>query len=144
MLEQIVNSGAMDYLERGLQAANLRQRVIADNIANVNTPRFKRSGVSFEDELAKELYGEQPQDYLKKLPIVRTHARHLPLPQMPLRAMPKIEADNSTTMRVDQNNVDIDMEMASMAKNQLYDNSIITVMSQYMKRLVAAIGTGNQ
>ena len=52
MLEQIMNSPNFDYLGRGLQAANLRHEVISNNIANVNTPNFKRSAVNFEDLLA--------------------------------------------------------------------------------------------
>ena len=53
MLEQIMNSSNFDYLSRGLEAANLRHEVISNNIANVNTPHFKRSAVNFEDLLAK-------------------------------------------------------------------------------------------
>ena len=55
MLQQIMNSPTMDYMQRGLAAANLRQEVISNNIANVNTPKFKRSDVIFESLLAKEL-----------------------------------------------------------------------------------------
>ena len=55
MLENIVANKPIDVMERGLQAANLRQAVTADNIANVNTPNFKKSSVIFEDMLAKEL-----------------------------------------------------------------------------------------
>ena len=55
MLEQILNAPNFDYLSRGLEAANMRHEVISNNIANVNTPNFKRSAVNFEDLLAKEL-----------------------------------------------------------------------------------------
>ena len=54
MLEQIFNSPSMHYLGRGLEAASLRQSVIANNIANVNTPEFKKSEVLFEDMGGKE------------------------------------------------------------------------------------------
>ena len=52
MLEQIMSSSALSAMSRGLQAANLRQEVISNNIANVNTPNFKKSDVVFEDLLA--------------------------------------------------------------------------------------------
>ena len=58
MLEQVVNSSNFDYLQRGLQAATLRHEVISNNIANVNTPRFKKSNVIFEELLARELEPE--------------------------------------------------------------------------------------
>ena len=61
MLESIVNGPAIDYMQRGMAAANLRQEVISNNVANVNTPRFKKSDVVFEELLAKEIYGD-PED----------------------------------------------------------------------------------
>ena len=48
MLDQILNSPSFNYMQRGMEAANLRQEVISNNIANVNTPHFKRSDVVFE------------------------------------------------------------------------------------------------
>ena len=38
----------VDYLEAGLKVSGLRGKVIANNIANLNTPGFKRSAVEFE------------------------------------------------------------------------------------------------
>ncbi|MBR0287358.1 MAG: flagellar basal body rod protein FlgB, partial [Selenomonadaceae bacterium] len=40
MLEQIMNSTNFNYLPRALTAATIRQEVIANNIANVNTPNY--------------------------------------------------------------------------------------------------------
>ena len=62
MLEQIMQGGGMDYMQRGVNAANMRHEVIAHNIANVNTPQFKRSEVEFEKMLAKELYGDRDKE----------------------------------------------------------------------------------
>lgn len=52
--------------------------------------------------------------------LVRTNDRHMPLPLSSGQAHGVIEEDDTTTMRVDNNNVDIDSEMAGLAKNQLY------------------------
>lgn len=138
MLEQIMNSSNFNYLGRGLAAANLRQEVISNNIANVNTPNFKRSGVVFEDLLAKELHLD---DVPNRLAIVRTHDRHLPIAQFS-PVMPKIQRDDTTTMRVDNNNVDIDSEMAGLAKNQLYYNSMATSLNGYIQRMKNTITSG--
>ncbi|MBQ2087099.1 MAG: flagellar basal body rod protein FlgB, partial [Selenomonas sp.] len=97
MLEQIMNSSNFDYLSRGMSAANLRQEVISNNIANVNTPHFKRSAVNFEDLLAKELHLD---DDGRRLDIVRTHDRHLPIP-IHGKVNAVVEEDQTTTMRVD-------------------------------------------
>ena len=127
-----MNSPNFNYLGRGLAAANLRQEVISNNIANVNTPNFKKSDVIFEDLLAKELGFDEDGN---KLPLVRTHDRHLPVGVMPGDAEAQIFEDDTTTMRVDNNNVDIDIEMASLAKNQLYYNAMATSLGGYMTKL---------
>ncbi|MBQ7630419.1 MAG: flagellar basal body rod protein FlgB, partial [Selenomonadaceae bacterium] len=75
MLEQLLNSPTINYLSRGMTAATMRQEVISHNIANVNTPNYRRSVVNFEETLAKELYGE---DTGGKLQMTRTRDNHLP------------------------------------------------------------------
>ncbi|HHU31829.1 MAG TPA: flagellar basal body rod protein FlgB, partial [Clostridia bacterium] len=45
----------MELLQKALNVASLRQDVLAHNIANVNTPGFKRSFVSFEESLQQAL-----------------------------------------------------------------------------------------
>lgn len=137
MLEQIMNSPNFNYLGRGLAAANLRQEVISNNIANVNTPNFKKSDVVFESLLAKEL----GMDDGKALPLVRTHDRHLPVAPIG-GAQATIAEDDTTTMRVDNNNVDIDIEMASLAKNQLYYNAMATQLGGYVSKLRNVITSG--
>lgn len=137
MLEQILNSPNFNYLGRGLAAANLRQEVISNNIANVNTPNFKKSDVVFEELLAKEI----GMDDSGRLPLVRTHDRHLPV-GMTGGAKAVIQEDDTTTMRVDNNNVDIDIEMASLAKNQLYYNAMATELGGYVNKLKNVITSG--
>lgn len=138
MLEQVVNAPVVDYLSRGMAAANLRHEVISDNIANVNTPAFKRSSVVFEDLLAKELNLDSDGN---KLQMVRTHDRHLPMAEF-RRAQAVIERDDHTLMRVDHNNVDIDVEMADMAKNQLYYNSLVSQLGGHFTNLKNVITSG--
>ena len=137
MLDQIMRSPTFDYIERGLSAANLRHEVISDNLANINTPNFKRSEVVFEELLKKELFGDDGN----KLPLVRTHDKHLPVGKF-APAQARVERDDSTTMRVDNNNVDIDMEMASMAKNQLWYNAMSRMLSGHISRVKSVMQGG--
>lgn len=122
-------------------AANIRQEVIANNIANVNTPNFRKSDLVFEDLLAEELYGPTDDGRLKP---AKTHAKHLPPPDLPFYAMPQIVEDRSTLMRVDDNNVDIDIEMANLAKNQIYYNALATQMTNYINKMKSVITSGQQ
>lgn len=141
MLEQIFNASNFNYLPRAMTAANMRQEVIANNIANVNTPNFRKSNLEFEEMLAREIYGEESDGRLK---LARTHDKHLPYVQPEFHAEPKIVQDNSTVMRVDDNNVDIDIEMANLAKNQLYYNALVTEFSGHVTRLRNAITSNGQ
>lgn len=141
MLEQIFNSANFNYLPRAMTAASIRQEVIANNIANVNTPNYRKSVVDFEELLAREIYGEEPDG---KLDLIRTHDKHLPFKPLDFHAEPTILQDTTHTMRVDDNNVDIDIEMATLAKNQLYYNALVTEFGGHVTRLKNAITSGQQ
>lgn len=138
MLDQILNSPEMNYMSRGMQASHMRHEVISNNIANINTPGFKRSELEFEDLLAKEIYGEEPSG---KLQMVRTHDKHLPMKPKKFIATPQIELDSTTTMRVDKNNVDIDIEMASMAKNHIYYTALARQLGGHVNKLKNTISS---
>lgn len=140
MLEQIMNSTNFNYLPRAMTAASMRQEVVANNIANVNTPNFRKSNLEFEEMLAREIYGEKTPE--GQLQMVRTHDKHLPFKPLKVHAEPKIVEDNTTLMRVDHNNVDIDIEMATLAKNQIYYNSLATQMGGYVSKMRNAITSG--
>lgn len=124
-----------------MTAATIRQEVIANNVANVNTPNYRKSVVEFEDLLAREIYGEEPDG---KLEMVRTHDKHLPFKPLDFHAAPTIVEDNTTIMRVDDNNVDIDVEMANLTKNQIYYNALVTELGGHVTRLKNVITSGQQ
>lgn len=141
MLEQILNTANLNYLPRAMTAATIRHEVISNNIANVNTPNYRKSVVNFEDLLAREIYGEEPDG---KLDVVRTHDKHLPFKPLEFHAEPTIVQDNTNIMRVDNNNVDIDIEMATLAKNQLYYNALATELGAHITRMKNAITSNGQ
>ena len=140
MLDEIMNSTNFNYLPRAMTAASMRQEVIANNIANVNTPNYRKKNVEFEDVLAREIYGEKVPE--GKLQMVRTHREHLPFKPFNVNAVPSVVEDKSTIMRVDDNNVDVDVEMATLAKNQIYYNSLATQMGGYVSKMRNAITSG--
>ena len=137
MLEQLVNTSTLDIGSRALSAASLRHEVLSNNIANVNTPNFNRSHVRFEDLLKQELGLDR--DPLMK--VVRTHDRHLPI-AFHGKVRPVIEQDAGTNMRLDGNNVDIDIEMAEVAKNQLYYSALATAVGGHISKLKSVITSG--
>lgn len=137
MLKAIMSNLQLSALEQGINAASLRHKVISNNIANVNTPGFKKSEVVFESLLQEAL------DEKGRLPLAQTNSRHMQGGEVSSKA-PVIETVNSTSFRTDGNNVDIDIEMANLAKNNIYYNSLVTQLGKYFTSIKSAINEGRR
>ncbi|MFS8523421.1 MAG: flagellar basal body rod protein FlgB [Limnochordales bacterium] len=125
-------------LGRAMDAAVLRQQVAADNIANVNTPGFRRRLVRFEDELARAVRGRGVTGVL-------TNPRHIPVGTAPVsRVRPRVVRDDTSVMRNDGNNVDIDREMAINAAAELLYAALTQVTSARYRMLRSAITQGGR
>ncbi|AGL01662.1 flagellar basal body rod protein FlgB [Desulfoscipio gibsoniae] len=98
----ILNDTLSIILTKQLDTCTLRQRVIANNIANFNTPGFKKSEVSFQQQLKKALDDS-----------------HVKQNNNLAELTPKIVQVKNTAMKADGNNVDIDQEMVNLATNTL-------------------------
>ena len=127
--------GNMNNLQKGLDAASLRNEVISDNIANVDTPGFKRSDVKFESYFKSAL--EEGAIVTK-----RTRDKHIEFSGSADNVLPVIEGDNSTSMRMDGNNVDIDAENALLASNTIYYDMLVEKLNSEIARLSLAINEG--
>jgi len=126
MLGEVFNERAFLALEKGLGALALRHRVIADNIANANTPGFKKSEVSFARELARFLE--------------RTGRGSGPAPAF----RPRVFTVTGTSQRLDGNNVDIEEEMAKLAENTLLYEATARQLSAHLVRLRLAVSEGRR
>lgn len=112
---KLFNQPSMVLLEQSLNAASLRQNVLSHNIANAQTPGYKRMDVRFETELQKALQN-QAAPFTGK----RTDVRHILISstkRMPVR--PTMIQETNHQMNHNGNNVDLDYEMAELAKNAL-------------------------
>ena len=114
----------LNVLQKGLEASSLRQQVLSNNVANIDTPNFKRSDVNFQEILGAAL-GEQ-----SALPLKLTSPQHLS--GIAEGGGSGIVEDQSTSMRNDGNNVDIDSEMTNVAENGLYYNSLTRTISSQL------------
>lgn len=106
-------------IKRSLDASSERGRVIAHNIANVNTVGYKSSHVVFEEKLNEALSKEN-------INLKTTHKNHISDGGTISSVAPEIKTDKSTSMRLDGNNVDIDSEMSDMAANSILYNTLIS------------------
>ncbi len=109
----------VDVLQRSMDVSLLRQDVIANNIANSDTPNFKRSEVNFETSLRDALESEQRAQ--RSFPAVLTNERHIPFdrPVDYRNVSPQRILDYQTTAKNNGNNVDIEQESMELLNNQL-------------------------
>jgi len=126
-------------LERGLDVESTRRNVIANNIANVDVPHFKRSEVNFESELQRVI--KEKADPSNRFQARMTDERHIPFyVERDVRGVrPRINLDYSTTLRNDSNNVDIERETVDAAKTQMRYNAYVNMLNQNYKVLKLAM-----
>ncbi|MCX7922368.1 MAG: flagellar basal body rod protein FlgB [Clostridia bacterium] len=126
-------------MEKALDAAWLRNEAISQNISNVDTPGYKRKTVAFEEYLSDAM-GEST------IKGIRTDKRHIPIGGNSIDKISiNITEDNgSSSMRIDGNNVDIDSEMASLAKNNIKYNALIQNINGSFKKLRSVISEGRR
>ncbi|MDB5311711.1 MAG: flgB [Gemmataceae bacterium] len=107
-----------ELLSQILDTSSLRHRVIAQNVANVNTPGYRRLEVGFETDLAKAM-GSRPGEEA-------------------LRVRPRVVVADGPE-QVDGNTVDIDREMNDLARNALLYEAAAQIMTSRLASLRAAI-----
>lgn len=118
----------------------LRRKVIADNIANVDVPHFKRSEVSFEAQLNRVL--DQNRSVKENsVPARMSDKKHIPFfRSMDVKSVQaRVHTDYLSTMRNDGNNVDIEHEMTLAAKNQLRYSALTNILSTEIKKMMIVI-----
>lgn len=114
----MINSNIYDYvnvLDKAADASWMRQEAISNNIANVNTPGYKRQDVAFEDSLQEAISNSRYRSTDEKVD-------NLSKADLRIRSY----TDSSGfSYRLDGNNVDIDTENAALARNQLKYNALV-------------------
>jgi flagellar basal-body rod protein FlgB len=121
----------IDILWRTMSASSLRNNVIANNIANSDTPNFKRTDVNFESQLKRALDSEKTDKSFKE---TLTNKKHIPFDEpMDYRDVkPRRVLDYLTVSKNNGNNVDIEKESMDLVQNQLmYQTLAQIVTSKY-------------
>lgn len=131
----LLDKPSWNLMERSLDASTLRQKVIANNVANVDTPYFKRSDVMFEELLQGEMNSSTPS-----IEGYRTNPKHFFIGNSTKLPNSEIKQDESTAINNNMNNVDMDYEMSLMAKNQLKYNAMIQQMNSEFKKMRTVLG----
>lgn len=135
---KIFNS-SFQALEQALNTATLKQRTISSNIANVDTPHYKSKQVAFQSELKKALKHNPAE-----VESYRTNSKHIPFSTQMGMSNPsaKVVSRPNTLFNHNGNSVDMDYEMAEMAKNQLWYNALTDRMNGKFNGLKTVINDG--
>lgn len=124
----MINTDVYDYinvLTKAADASSLRNKTIANNIANVDTPNYKRQDVSFASNLQEALKNSKYESLDQKVDSVRLD-----------RLKGTVYTDDSGySYRLDGNNVDIDTENTELASNQLLYDGLTQSLSAEFKNL---------
>ena len=131
MWERLLENRTSKLLERAMDASMLRKQLINQNIANVNTPFYKRLDIDFADALNDRINKDE-------LEMVRTHPMHFANSKPGLGPI-KITREAKTLSRYDTNNIDVEFEMAQDAQNTLFFQSITQTWKKRMDGLKKAI-----
>ena len=126
MIQNEVNN----LLKRSMDVTTQANKAIANNIANVNMRDYKRHYVPFE-QVMKE---SNASGNLKT-----TSEKHIGIGNKGVQ----IKRDNSTSMREDGNNVDIEAEMTSQASNTMMYESLVRFVNEKINNTNRVIKGGN-
>lgn len=124
----MINSNVFDYvnvLGKAADASWTRNEVLANNIANVDTPGYKRQDVDFESQLKHALRNTQYKSVDARVSAI--HSTELDA---------RIYTDSAGfSYRLDGNNVDIDTEGTELAANQIKYNGLVASINQEFSNL---------
>jgi len=105
-------------LEAALRGSSMRQTLLTDNLANVNTPGYQRKDVDFHAELASAMQTGAALEAVSFSP----------------------STDASRVVRADGSGVDADQESAELAKNALEYQALVSVAGTRTSILQTAMG----
>lgn len=112
-----------DIMNKAIGASWQRQGLLTNNVANIDTPGYKRKDLNFEKVLRSEV---GKTDNLDKVDIDQLYGEI-------------IAPYSNFEHRMDGSNVDIDWEMAEVAKNKIKYDALVTQTSRHLQRMKSVI-----
>jgi flagellar basal-body rod protein FlgB len=130
----ITDKTVVPLLHKCMDTYAMRHKAIANNVANAEVPGYQRVQVRFEDSLKKALFD-------RRHALSVTDDKHIPGRDRNIdNVRPKLEVDTSQSELNGANNVDIESEMAGMAKNTLDFATAATLLRHEFSRFRMGMG----
>ena len=119
----------VNVLDKAADASWLRNQAISNNLANSDTPGYKRQDVSFENELRRALGDFRYESMDEKVYSLNTK-----------ELTPEVYTDaESFSYRLDGNNVDPDTENVYLAENQIKYNALLDCITKEFSNLTSVM-----
>ncbi|UJL47931.1 flagellar basal body rod protein FlgB [Virgibacillus sp. NKC19-16] len=125
--------GTIRTLEGSLDFASAKNQAVSSNISNIDTPNYKAKDVAFKDVL---------NNASQTIEANRTDEKHIPFDQE-VQSSYQVITKGNTSYNHNGNNVDLDKEMAELAKNQIYYNALIDRINGKFGSLQSVVRGGN-
>jgi flagellar basal-body rod protein FlgB len=131
MIHRALSHTPVQVLYKGIEGTRARGEAIADNLANISTPGYKRKVVNFEEELAAALEESRcsrparPGEWKSVDPLAEVR--------------PVVTLDATSGMRGDGNTVDIDQEAAALATNTDRFMAMVEILNREYRMIHQAI-----
>ena len=127
-------------LEKSLNLRSLQHRILASNIANMDTPNYKAVELDVAEEMNRNIH----QGASSGIQLARTQTTHLPASSNPTDAVKiKIAKSPELSLRSDGNTVDLDRTMGKLAENTLLYRTAAQIISRKFSGLRNAIKGGS-
>jgi flagellar basal-body rod protein FlgB len=132
MADKMFMGGSMDILKRSLDAYSLRQKVIAENIAQAETPGYKSRSVKFEELLTRSLQKDGG------IAMKQSQGKHMPTTSV---GLPNAQVNKESDRAMDNgiNDVSIDLEMVALAETSLNHKLATRILAMKYQGLKNAI-----
>jgi flagellar basal-body rod protein FlgB len=129
---QLFNKPLINDLSFALNVSAAKNKVIAENIANIDTPFYKSKNIDFKNTMEEYFSGG------KRLPLLTTNERHIKKLHGGENFI-NIENRNSPSLRNDENDVNIDLEMYELSANGVLYSELSQLTGSQFTKLKSAI-----
>ncbi|MCB4203752.1 flagellar basal body rod protein FlgB [Deferribacterales bacterium Es71-Z0220] len=129
---KFLNTGLINDLSTALNVSSLKNKVIAENIANIDTPGYKSKNIDFKKAMQEYFSGGQ------KLSLKTTDEKHIKSSGSSAGFI-NTEFRNSPSLRNDGNDVNIDLEMYELSANGVLYSELSQLTGYQFTKLKTAI-----
>lgn len=130
--------GNAEILKMAMDGSMMKEKALSQNLANINTPDYKRKDVKFQSELDRAIFGSG------RLSLTVTDEKHISRGSGTSSYSPEVDTYENISARRDGNGTTVDVEMAEKAKNAIIYNALVSQISRKFNSMTSVIAEGGK